>query len=276
MPHSVLQSPRTLLQPLQRRDQRLIVYGNANGAAEQFIASLVVHRLQGITRQPIDDSVGEATTIGGAEPFGGCGRGYQSAQAVGRCFRAVLRSEGATVWILKTFYDAGVEGALLGIFFDPALAEEAHRLGVGANFHTQFNRSEAHPLSGEFEADAIVESPHDGNIVGAQYCCRSPHYAGSGGVIAWCRYSSVGECAPAMQRHGDARGVRHRYRKGEIRDREIARAFSRRFRFTFSDVRIVEVDVPGLTAPMLSRVAYQNVPRPLFPLDADTKWSPPR
>ena len=43
----------------------------------------------------------------------------------------------------------------------------------------------------------------------------------------------------------------------------------------FSDDRIVEVDAPGLTTPKLSRVPYQNVLRPIFPLDADTTWSPP-
>ena len=43
----------------------------------------------------------------------------------------------------------------------------------------------------------------------------------------------------------------------------------------FRSDRIIEVDVPGLTTPVLSRVPYKNVPRPIFPLDPDVSWTPP-
>jgi hypothetical protein len=32
------------------------------------------------------------------------------------------------------------------------------------------------------------------------------------------------------------------------------------------------VDVPGLTTPILSRVPYRNVPRPIYPLDPEMSW----
>jgi microcystin degradation protein MlrC len=50
--------------------------------------------------------------------------------------------------------------------------------------------------------------------------------------------------------------------------------FRAAFDLLFSDDRIVEVDVPGLTTPVLSRVPYRNVPRPIYPLDLDMSWSP--
>ena len=43
---------------------------------------------------------------------------------------------------------------------------------------------------------------------------------------------------------------------------------------TFSDDRIIEVDVPGLTTPALHRVPYRYVKRPIYPLDPQTEWSP--
>ena len=43
----------------------------------------------------------------------------------------------------------------------------------------------------------------------------------------------------------------------------------------FSDDRIVEVDVPGLTTPVLANVAWERMPRPVYPLDPDMAWSPP-
>src|SRR5271170_2601667 len=41
---------------------------------------------------------------------------------------------GNTVFLLRAFYEAGVEGALLGVGYDPDLAAEAHRQGVGSHF----------------------------------------------------------------------------------------------------------------------------------------------
>jgi microcystin degradation protein MlrC len=44
----------------------------------------------------------------------------------------------------------------------------------------------------------------------------------------------------------------------------------------FTNDRIVEVDVPGLTTPVLSKVPWQRIPRPIYPLDPDMVWEPPR
>src|SRR5215468_993328 len=49
---------------------------------------------------------------------------------------------GNTVFLLRAFHQAGVENALLGVFYDADLAAEAHRQGVGMHFEAQFNRSE--------------------------------------------------------------------------------------------------------------------------------------
>jgi hypothetical protein len=32
--------------------------------------------------------------------------------------------------------------------------------------------------------------------------------------------------------------------------------------------------VPGLTTPVLSRVPFARVPRPIYPLDPETTWPP--
>ncbi len=184
---------------------------------------------------------------------------------------------GNTVWILKSFYEANVEGALLGIFFDAALAEEAHRLGKGAKFHAQFNRDETHPLSGKFEADAIVENLHDGNIVGVRGIA-----AGQSIVLGPMVLLRVGGIQVVVV------SVRQQCKDTamfEVFGIDIAKArsvtvksrghFRAAFDLLFADERIIEVDVPGLTTPILSRVPYRNVPRPIFPLDADTAWVPP-
>lgn len=40
----------------------------------------------------------------------------------------------------------------------------------------------------------------------------------------------------------------------------------------YPDERIVEVDVPGLTTPVLANVPRRHIPRPLYPLDPDWGW----
>src|SRR5207244_2875800 len=41
---------------------------------------------------------------------------------------------GNTTVLLRALYEAGVDGALLGVFYDPPLAAEAHQQGVGTRF----------------------------------------------------------------------------------------------------------------------------------------------
>ena len=38
----------------------------------------------------------------------------------------------------------------------------------------------------------------------------------------------------------------------------------------FDHARIVEVDAPGLTSPVLSRFDWRHLPRPVLPLDKET------
>src|SRR5690349_9914390 len=61
---------------------------------------------------------------------------------------------GNTTYLLRAFYEAGVAGALLGVFFDPDLAAEAHRCGIGACFEARFNRSETTRFSEPYTAPA--------------------------------------------------------------------------------------------------------------------------
>jgi hypothetical protein len=36
----------------------------------------------------------------------------------------------------------------------------------------------------------------------------------------------------------------------------------------------VEVDLPGLTSPMLNRFDWKRLPRPVIPLDDNVEWRP--
>ena len=39
--------------------------------------------------------------------------------------------------------------------------------------------------------------------------------------------------------------------------------------------QIYEVDCPGLTSPVLANFTWTKLPRPVYPLDDETTWTPP-
>jgi microcystin degradation protein MlrC len=185
---------------------------------------------------------------------------------------------GNTTWILESFVRAGVEGAVFGIHNDPALAAEAHQRGLGARFLARFNRDETNEFSRPFEAEAVVEALTDGAFIGRRgiYKGRS----GTTGPTALLRIGGVRVAVVTLRRQlaepqmietlgVDLRAVRSLVVKSRGH-----------FRAGFDDIwtpeRIIEVDVPGLTTVVLTRVPWREVPRPIYPLDPDMQWEPPR
>ncbi len=183
---------------------------------------------------------------------------------------------GNTMFILEAFHHAGVRDALVGVIHDPALAEEAHRLGEGAAFNAHFNRTSASDFSKPFHAVAHVRRLHPGPVH-----CRRGIFAGStvdlgpsavidlGGIQVVVVSQRV-QCAdPAFFEAfgldiGKARVV-HVKSRGHFRGG---------FDEFFAHDQVIEVDAPGLTSPMLEHFAWRHLPRPVIPLDAHVTWSP--
>lgn len=179
-----------------------------------------------------------------------------------------------TVWILKAFHEAGVTGCTLAIFYDPALAAEAHRLGVGASFHAVFNRDETHLLSGKFSAEVTVAQLHDGEFIGRRGIAAG--HAISLGPCARLVVGGIQVIVVSVRQQAkdpvfmEALGVDIAAQRSLIiKSRGHFRAWADEF---FPDERIIEVDVPGLTTPVLKNVPYEHIPRPLYPLDDDWGW----
>ena len=183
---------------------------------------------------------------------------------------------GNTMFILEAFHLAGVRDALVGVIHDPALAEEAHRLGEGAAFTAHFNRTSASDFSKSFHAAAHVRRLHPGPVR-----CRRGIFAGGtvdlgpsavidlGGIQVVVVSQRV-QCAdPAFF---EAFGL-------DIAKARVVQVKSRgHFRGGFDEFfahdQVIEVDAPGLTSPILQHFAWRHLPRPVIPLDAHVTWSP--
>lgn len=183
---------------------------------------------------------------------------------------------GNTMYILRAFHEAGVQGAVVGVIFDPALAAEAHALGEGARFTARFNRAEDHPFSEKFAADAVIEKLSNGTITGRRGI-------GAGrtitlGPTALLRLDGIRVAVISERRQlSDPAMLEHlgvdlaTVRSLVVKSRGHFRAGFDEF---FPRDQIVEVDVPGLTTVVLSRVPWRHVPRPIWPLDPAMVWRP--
>jgi microcystin degradation protein MlrC len=183
---------------------------------------------------------------------------------------------GNTMFILDAFLRAGVRDAIVGVITDPALAEDAHRLGEGAAFTARFNRGGGDGFSKPLEAPATIRMLHPGKVL-----ARRGIFAGSSidlgpsaalqiGGIAVVVISQRIQCAdPAFLESfgldiGAARVVVVKSR-GHFRG-----GFDEFFRHE----QVIEVDAPGLTSPMLVRFDWQHMPRPVIPIDDFATWNP--
>jgi microcystin degradation protein MlrC len=195
------------------------------------------------------------------------------------CFADVADNPGGggrgnTTFLLRAFYEAGVAEALFGLFYDPPLAAEAQRAGLGASFTARFNRAEATNFSEPWEAPATVTALSDGHCVG-----RRGIYAGTRLTLGPCAALRVGGITVVV--------VSHRVQCAdpvffEMMGLDIARAravavksrghFRGGFDEFFAPLQIVEVDLPGLTSPMLNRFQWTRLPRPVIPLDEGVEW----
>ena len=187
---------------------------------------------------------------------------------------------GNTTQLLQALIAAGAQGVLLGVFNDASLAAEAHALGVGAEFDAMFNRAERDAYSQPFQARAKVLALCDGELIGRRGVLENVKAAmgpsallevgGPGGIrIAVISYRQ--QCMDPRQLEifgvdiAAARTV-------VVKSRGHFRAGFDEF---FAPERIIEVDCPGLTSPNLRHFNWTRLPRPVYPLDPETSWSPP-
>ena len=196
------------------------------------------------------------------------------------CFADVADNPGGggrgnTMYLLRAFADSGVKGALFGVIYDPPLAAEAHRYGLHYHFDARFNRAETTNFSEPWSAPARVAALSDGNCVG-----RRGIYAGLRLALGPCAALAIGGITVVV--------VSHRVQCAdpvffEMMGLDIAKArsvavksrghFRGGFDEFFGPDRIVEVDLPGLTSPMLSRFDWIRLPRPVIPLDEGVEFS---
>jgi microcystin degradation protein MlrC len=172
---------------------------------------------------------------------------------------------GQTTALLKQLYEAKADNVLYGNFFEPQVAAAA-----------QGKREITARFSEGFTAPAKVLKTTDGKCIGRRgiWAGRALELGPTaalqiGGITAVC-VSKRKQCADPVffEMHGlDIAAAR----TVVVKSRGHFRGGFDQF---FTPERVIEVDTPGLTSPVLERLEFKGLPRPVFPLDADAKWTP--
>lgn len=184
-------------------------------------------------------------------------------------------ARGNTTWIVEAFHAAGVQGCVVGPFYDPPLAAEAHKLGVGATFTARLNRDETQEFSKPYTAPGKVIALCDGVVVGRRGIGKGRRL--NLGPSALVELGGVRLVVGSIRQQASDPGYFEMLGVDLTKIRSLVVKSRGHFRAAFdeqfSDDRILEVDVPGLTTPVLSRVPWRRIPRPIFPLDPETVWA---
>ncbi|HJT61939.1 MAG TPA: M81 family metallopeptidase [Burkholderiales bacterium] len=172
---------------------------------------------------------------------------------------------GQTTALLRKLHEAKAQNVLYGNFFEPQIAAAA-----------QGQREIIATFSEGFSAPAKVLKTTDGRCIGRRgiWAGRALELGPTaalqiGGITAIC-VSKRKQCADPVffEMHGLDVGAA---RTVVVKSRGHFRGGFDEF---FTPERIIEVDTPGLTSPVLERLNFRGLPRPVFPLDADAQWSP--
>jgi microcystin degradation protein MlrC len=172
---------------------------------------------------------------------------------------------------------ANVQDVIFGVFNDAALAAEAHRLGEGATFTASFNTRESHEFSLPYDCRATVVKLTDGAFVGRRGVLRNvsadmgPSALLDLGGIRIVVISIRCQCMDPRQFETFGLDIAAA-RTIVVKSRGHFRGGFDEF---FKPEQIYEVDCPGLTSPVLANFKWSKLPRPVYPLDEATTWTPP-
>jgi microcystin degradation protein MlrC len=184
---------------------------------------------------------------------------------------------GNTTDVLEALVAADAQGVLLGNFCDPQAAAQCHAAGAGARVVLDLNAGRADAFGRVVRLEAEVLALSDGIVVGRRgvYAGRTVHLgrmaAVRAGGICILVCSRRIQCAdPAFfEALGLDPGA---FPVLVVKSRGHFRAG---FDEWYDDAHIVEVDAAGLTSPVLERYPWKHLPRPVWPLDLHTTWTPP-
>ena len=183
-----------------------------------------------------------------------------------------------TVWMLEALHQGGADGVLVVNFRDRHLVKAARDVGIGNTFDATFTGDDwGREGRGDYLARAQVIALHDGPLVGRRGIVAGKTL--TPGAMALLELDGVRVVVTSHTAVGndpifsEALGV----------DLSAIRTIVVKVRSSFpvaydefvDSEHMLFVDTPGRTSPMLDRMPFEHLPRPVYPLDTDFDWTNP-
>jgi len=183
-----------------------------------------------------------------------------------------------TVWMLEALHQADARGVLLVNFRDRHLVTAAQHEGIGNTIDATFTGDAwAREGTGDYTAKARVLALHEGALIGRRGIVAGKTLTPGpmallelGGIrVVVTSHTAVGNDPIFSEALGvDLAAVRTIVVK-------VRSSFPVAYDEFVESENMLFVDTPGRTSPMLHRMPFQHLPRPVHPLDTDFDWINP-
>lgn len=170
---------------------------------------------------------------------------------------------------LQAMIDAGFEGGVVGVLFDPETAAQAHRAGVGSTIPVRLGGKTDDQHGAPVVGDAYVRALCDG-----QFVYRGPMFRGVADHLGPTVTLVIGgvEVVVSSYRRQCLDVEMLRIAGIEPTHRRLIVVKSAvHFRADFGPLaaHIFDADTPGIHRPDFNMIDYQHVRRPIYPLDSN-------
>jgi microcystin degradation protein MlrC len=183
-------------------------------------------------------------------------------------------ASGNTMWILEGMVKAGAKQVAIGPIYDPAVVKAAKAVGIDGEFQVNFNTETENTYSKPFSAKAKVTGMSDGKITPRSGPAKGLSFDFGENVALQIEGITVAVAAKKYQ----ALAVEQLESCGiDLSTKRTIVVKSRghyksAFKEFVPEEHMLDVDVPGYVTPNLEILPYQNITRPVHPLDPDTQW----
>ena len=183
-----------------------------------------------------------------------------------------------TLWMLEALHQAGAQGVLIVNFRDRRLVEAAQAANVGNSFTAHFTGDDW-DRDGDttYSSEARVLALHDGRLVGRRGIVAGKSlYAGSMALVELDGVQVVVTSRAAVGNDpifSEALGVDLATKRTIVV--KVRSSFPPAYDEFVAHENMLFVDTPGRTSPVLSRMPFERLPRPVYPLDQGFDWTNP-
>ena len=175
---------------------------------------------------------------------------------------------------LAALIESGLEGAVVGVLFDPETASQAHAAGVGTTIAVRLGGKTDMMHGLPIEADAYVRALCDGRFVyqGPMMHGVEDHL----GPTATLVIAGVEVVVSSIRRQCLDTEMLRIAGVNPASRRMIVLKSAVHFRADFGPFasKIFDADTPGIHRPEFSCYEYRHVRRPVYPLDSNVTWPP--